>query len=332
MQNNKEFRNAILGGAALTAASALVCAFLNPWCGLIALLADTAVILIYVFHTKKRYREIEHLNDYLMRVCMGEYDLEIQDNAEGELSILKNNLYKIILLLRSQNAALQKEKSGLADSLADISHQLKTPLAAMTVMTDILKTETDPQNREKFLKTVEAQTEKMNWLIVTLLKLSKLDAGTIELEEKPVKIASVVKKAAEPFLITADLRNITLDFSGLTDFTFTGDGNWSAEAIGNIIKNCLEHTADGGKIVLSAQETNIYNMLCIADNGCGIPETELPHIFDRFYHGEGASENSVGIGLALSKSILAREHATVIAESRVGEGTAFYIKFYKTVV
>ncbi len=286
----------------------------------------------YIFYTKKRYREIERLNDYLMRVCTGEYDLDIQDNTEGELSILKNNLYKIILLLRSQNAALQKEKLGLADSLADISHQLKTPLAAMTVMTDILKTETDPQNREKFLETVEAQTEKMNWLIVTLLKLSKLDAGTIELEEKPVKIASAVEKAVSPFLITADLRNITLDFSAVSDFTFTGDRSWSAEAIGNIVKNCLEHTEDGGKIVFSTEETNIYDMLCIADNGCGIPETELPHIFDRFYHGEGASENSVGIGLALSKSILAREHATIEAKSRVGEGTAFYIKFYKVIV
>ena len=286
----------------------------------------------YIFYTQKRYREIERLNAYLMRVCTGEYDLDIQDNTEGELSILKNNLYKIILLLRSQNAALQKEKLGLADSLADISHQLKTPLAAMTVMTDILKTETDPQNREKFLETVEAQTEKMNWLIVTLLKLSKLDAGTIELEEKPVKIASAVEKAVSPLLITADLRNITLDFSAVSDFTFTGDRSWSAEAIGNIVKNCLEHTEDGGKIVFTTEETNIYDMLCIADNGCGIPEAELPHIFDRFYHGEGASENSVGIGLALSKSILAREHATIEAKSRVGEGTAFYIKFYKVIV
>lgn len=332
MQNNKEFRNTILFGAVATAAAALICAFLNLWCALLVLVSGTAALLGYIFYTQKRYREIERLNAYLMRVCTGEYDLDIQDNTEGELSILKNNLYKINLLLRSQNAALQKEKLGLADSLADISHQLKTPLAAMTVMTDILKTETDPQNREKFLETVEAQTEKMNWLIVTLLKLSKLDAGTIELEEKPVKIASAVEKAVSPFLITADLRNITLDFSAVSDFTFTGDRSWSAEAIGNIVKNCLEHTEDGGKIVFTTEETNIYDMLCIADNGCGIPETELPHIFDRFYHGEGASENSVGIGLALSKSILAREHATIEAKSRVGEGTAFYIKFYKVIV
>ncbi len=332
MQNNKEFRNTILFGAVATAAAALICALLNLWCALLVLVSGTAALLGYIFYTQKRYREIERLNAYLMRVCTGEYDLDIQDNTEGELSILKNNLYKIILLLRSQNAALQKEKLGLADLLADISHQLKTPLAAMTVMTDILKTETDPQNREKFLETVEAQTEKMNWLIVTLLKLSKLDAGTIELEEKPVKIASAVEKAVSPFLITADLRNITLDFSAVSDFTFTGDRSWSAEAIGNIVKNCLEHTEDGGKIVFTTEETNIYDMLCIADNGCGIPETELPHIFDRFYHGEGASENSVGIGLALSKSILAREHATIEAKSRVGEGTAFYIKFYKVIV
>ncbi len=332
MRNNKEFRNTVLIGVSVTVAASIACAFLNLWCAALVLLSGLLSLIGYIVYTKKRYQEIAHLNDYLMRVCMGEYDLDIQDNAEGELSILKNNLYKILLLLRSQNAALQKEKLGLADSLADISHQLKTPLSAMTVMTDLLKAENDPQNREKFLEIIETQTDKMNWLIVTLLKLSKLDAGTIELEEKPVQIASVVQKAVAPFLLTADLRNITLDFSSLTNFTFTGDCNWSAEAVGNIIKNCLEHTEDGGKIVLSATETNIYDMLCIADNGCGIPATELPHIFERFYHGESASENSVGIGLALSKTILAREHATIEAKSQVGVGTAFYIRFYKTVV
>lgn len=332
MQNNKEFRNTVILSITITCIAAIICAFLNLLCALIVLLAGTGALLCYVLYTKRRYREIEQLNNYLMRVCAGEYDLDVQDNTEGELSILKNNLYKIILLLRSQNAALQKEKTGLADSLADISHQLKTPLAALTVMTDLLKAETDAENREKFLRIIEAQTEKMNWLIVTLLKLSKLDAGTIELEENAVSVASVAQKAAAPFLITADLRNITLDFSRLHDFKFTGDYNWSAEAIGNIVKNCLEHIEDGGKIVFSTEETNVYDMLCIADNGCGIPETELPHIFERFYHGEGASENSVGIGLALSKTIFAREHATIEAKSRVGEGTAFYIKFYKVIV
>lgn len=332
MQNNKEFRNTVILSVTITCISAAVCAFLNLLCALIVLLAGAVALLCYVLYTKRRYREIEQLNNYLMRVCAGEYDLDVQDNTEGELSILKNNLYKIILLLRSQNAALQKEKTGLADSLADISHQLKTPLAALTVMTDLLKTEQDAENRKKFLEIAEAQTEKMNWLIVTLLKLSKLDAGTIELEKQPVEIASVVQKAVSPFLITADLRNIALDFSALSDFTFTGDHGWSVEAIGNIVKNCLEHTEDGGKIVFSTEETNVYDMLCIADNGCGIPEAELPHIFERFYHGESASENSVGIGLALSKTIFAREHATIEAKSRVGEGTAFYIKFYKVIV
>ena len=332
MQNNKEFRNTVILSVTITCIAAGICVFLNLLCALIVLLSGAGALLCYVLYTKRRYRKIEQLNNYLMRVCAGEYDLDVQDNTEGELSILKNNLYKIILLLRSQNAALQKEKTGLADSLADISHQLKTPLAALTVMTDLLKAETDAENREKFLRIIEAQTEKMNWLIVTLLKLSKLDAGTIELEEKSVSVASVAQKAAAPFLITADLRNITLDFSNFNDFTFTGDYNWSAEAIGNIVKNCLEHIEDGGKIVFSTEETNVYDMLCIADNGCGIPETELPHIFERFYHGESASENSVGIGLALSKTILAREHATIEAKSRVGEGTAFYIKFYKVIV
>ncbi len=329
---NKDLRNTILLGAGITLVGAIICAFLNLWCAGIALTAGVGSLLVYIRYTKKRYRDIERLNDYLMRVCMGRYDLEVQDNAEGELSILKNNLYKMMLLLRSQNETLQKDKVCLSESLADISHQLKTPLSAMTVMTDLLKNETDAENRAKFTGIIENQTEKMNWLVVTLLKISKLDAGTITLEKNTVQIQSVIQRALEPFRITADLRNILLDTSAVSDFAFTGDESWSAEAIGNIVKNCLEHMQDGGRLTISTQHTGIYDMLCIADDGCGIAETELPHIFERFYHGEHASADSVGIGLALSKTIFDRERADITAESTVGVGTTFYIRFYKAIV
>ena len=329
---NKDFKNSVLLVCGITLVFAALCAFFSlPAAGL-CLLAGGISVGIYIAYTRRRYRDIECLNNYLSDVCAGVFRLDVPDNAEGELSILKNNLYKIMLLLNSQNDALRKDKTYLSESLADISHQLKTPLTSITMMCDLLKTETDPENREKFTSVIESQTEKMNWLIITLLKISKLDAGTAEFREEPVHIASVLEKALAPFLITAELRNIRILQGGVKDFVFTGDENWSAEAVGNILKNCLEHMEDGGVLTLSTEQTTIYDVLRITDDGCGIPKDELPHIFERFYHGKNAAADSVGIGLALSKTIFGREHGEIEVQSREGVGTEFCIKFYKTIV
>lgn len=329
---NRAFNRSVIFAAVVFAVATVACAFLDWRCALICLAAGILSVLLYIGYTQKRYREIVKLNDYLSRVCAGFYDLDVQDNAEGELSVLKNNLYKIMLLLQSQNDALRKDKTYLAASLADISHQLKTPLTSITMMCDLLKTETDAQKRRQFTDIIESQAAKMNWLIITLLKISKLDAGTAEFHTDAVSVCTVLKKAAEPFLVTADLRNITLDFSGVSDFTFCGDENWTIEAVGNILKNCLEHMGDGGKLTVSTAQTAVYDLLRIEDDGCGIPPADLPHIFERFYHGKNAAEDSVGIGLALSKTVLNREHAKIEATSTEGVGTAFTIRFYKTVV
>ncbi len=329
---NRDFRVSVCFSILAVVAAAAACAFLNVWCACICLAGGTVSILISIRYTQKRYRDIEKLNDYLSHICAGFYDLDVQDNAEGELSILKNNLYKMMLLLRSQNDALQKDKTYLASSLADISHQLKTPLTSITVLCDVLKNETDEENRKKFTEIIESQAEKMNWLIITLLKISKLDAGTAEFHTAPVQIQTVLRRALEPFLVTADLRNITVDTENVSDFTFTGDENWSVEAVGNILKNCLEHMADGGRLTLSTAHTTVYDLLRIEDDGCGIQAEDLPHIFERFYHGKNASADSVGIGLALSKTVLNREHAQIEVQSREGVGTVFSLKFYKTVV
>lgn len=329
---NREFRYSVVAAAVVWTAATVACAFFNLWCALICFATGILSLLIYIFYTQKRYREIAKLNDYLSRVCAGFYDLDVQDNAEGELSVLKNNLYKMMLLLQSQNSALRKDKTYLAASLADISHQLKTPLTSITMMCDLLKNETDEENRKKFTDIIESQAAKMNWLIITLLKISKLDAGTAEFHADAVSIGTVLKKAQEPFLVTADLRNITLDFSGVTDFIFCGDENWTVEAVGNILKNCLEHMEDGSKLTVSTAQTAVYDLLRIEDDGCGILPEDLPHIFERFYHGKNASADSVGIGLALSKTVLNREHAKIEATSTEGVGTVFTIRFYKAVV
>ncbi len=254
-----------------------------------------------------------------------------KDNTEGELSILQNNLLKVISQLKTQNEVIAADKTYLADSLADISHQLKTPLTSMLVVSELLENETDADKRKEFTDIINIQCKKMSWLIQTLLKLSKLDAGTIEIGTDEIEIRDVIDESLKPFLLTLDLRNITVE-KNTSDFTFTGDRAWSAEALQNIIKNCIEHTPDGGALSIRTDETTVFSRIVISDNGCGIAKEDLPHVFERFYHGKNSSAESVGIGLALSKTILNKENASVTVKSTEGEGTEFEIKFYKSVV
>ncbi len=314
-----------------TAVVSIICFFINSACGVLCLLLGISITTVFVVCTKKRYKNLSELNNYLSLVLSGEYNLDINENAEGELSILKNNLYKIITTLSTQNAMLKKDKVYLADSLADISHQLKTPLTSMMVMTDLLQ-ESEPGGKEQeFISIIENQLEKMRWLILNLVKLSKLDADTVEFKHELVPIEKVIRESIKPFLVMLDLKGISL-INNINDFSFTGDKNWSIEAFENILKNCIEHTDKNGKLIISGKSTNIYDSVIITDNGCGIAPEDLPHIFERFYHGKNSSGDSVGIGLALAKMVFEKENASVSVKSTLGEGTIFEIRFYKAII
>lgn len=321
----------ILAGAALFAAAGVML-FFSPICAAVTAALGIGMTVTFYIYTNKRFQEIEKLNDYLTQVCAGNFDLAIDSNEEGELSLLKNNIYKVILMLRSTHDEVLKSKENLADSLADISHQMKTPLTSMTVMSDLLKEETDEANRKTFIKNIDTQLDKMNWLIITLLKLSKIDAGTVAFKKETYSLSGAVKKATEPFAITADLQNVAICCDVDPKLRVTGDVKWDVEAFTNIIKNCLEHTPPGGTLTVQAKETLVYTELTIEDTGSGISKEELPHIFERFYRGKNSSENSVGIGLALAQTILNREKAMLDVESELGKGTKFSIRFYKTIV
>lgn len=328
---NRELKLPLFAGAAVTLAFSAAAFCINKLCGALCLAAGLALICIFCVFTKKRYDRIRRLNDYLSLVCSGNYDFDIADNSEGELSILKNNLYKVVVLLRTSNEALKKDKLYLADSLADISHQLKTPLTSMTVITDLIKTEQDREKQAEFARIIENQLGRMNWLVATLLKLSKLDAGTVQFAARPVEVRELVDESLKPFLLTLDLKNISVR-KDIADFTFTGDRNWCIEALQNIIKNCIEHTEENGLIEIETAATTLYSQIVIKDNGCGIPEADLGHIFERFRRGSNSKPDSVGIGLALSKAILQKHNAALSAENIETGGSAFTIKFYKSIV
>lgn len=328
---NKDAKITALLGIGITAILSIICFIINVWAGAFCLVLGIALTGVYFYNIKKRNDKINELNNYLSLMCSGNFDLDIMDNSEGEMSILKNNLYKIMTLLKTQNEQLNTDKLYLADSLADISHQLKTPLTSMMVMSDLLKDEKNEDKRNEFLSIIEVQLDKMKWLITNLLKISKLDAGTTEFKHEKFNISPVLEKSLKPFYVTCDIREIEID-NEINDFEFVGDDSWTGEAIENIIKNCIEHTENNGKLRFFSERTNVYNSLFIQDNGCGISKEDLPHIFERFYHGKNSSSESVGIGLALAKTVLEKEKGDIIVNSELGKGSIFELRFYKAIV
>lgn len=311
----------------------VVLAFLtDPIAGVLLLAVSLSLLVLSVIYTRRRYQDITELTGYLRRIAGGDYSLDIRDNTEGELSILKNDIYKVTLILSKQAELLKSEKEQLADALSDISHQLKTPLTSMLVMAELLsKSELEPAKRAEFTKNLKLQLERMEWLLTSLLKLSKLDAGTIEFKKEAISAEALVNHAVKPLLIPMELKEQKLVLEGEHTATFLGDFNWTSEAILNILKNCMEHTGVGGTITVRYSENPLYTELLITDNGSGISKEDLPFIFKRFYRGKNAGAESVGIGLAMAKSIVMSQNGDISVTSRLKEGTRFSIKFYKQV-
>lgn len=283
--------------------------------------------------TKWRYKEIEKLSGYLQQIASGDFHLDVRDNNEGELSILKNNIYKVTKMLSSHSDVLQEDKAKLTNAISDISHQLKTPLTSMMVMADLLRDKhLDENKRLEFTRNIQIQLKRMEWLVSSLLKLSKIDAGTIVFKKEKVLVRSLIQNAVEPLLVPMDIKMQQLDVTGNPDAVFLGDYHWTTEALVNILKNCVEHTGEGGKISVQFSENALYTEIIISDNGKGIAKEDLPYIFKRFYKGKNASEESVGIGLAMAHSIITSQNGDIEVKSQTGAGTIFHIKFYKQVV
>ena len=329
---NKDFRRIMIIGSTVTFFMSLGgFVFAGIPAGIIPLITGVILLAVFFFYTKKRYIRLEKINDYLVKVLSEADTPDILEQEEGELSILSNNIYKAASTLKVQNEILSDDKKQLASAIADISHQLKTPLTSMMVMNDLLYAEEDPSKRQEFLQTQSAQLSRMNWLIQTLLKLSKLDAGTIELKREKIEVTELLAEVIKPFEIQFELRNISYkQDSG--DISFACDKNWTVEALQNIVKNCIEHMDEGGELRISTLDTSLYVQITIEDTGCGIAPEDIPHIFERFYKGKNAGKDSVGIGLALTKAIIEDQHGEITVKSTEGEGSVFSVKFYKTIV
>ena len=331
LQNNKELARGIAILAAATVILTAIGFVVSAVCGILVLFACVAVGAVHVGTEVYRYRKLQKLSADLDRLLISGVPLPITEYNEGELSILATQVQKLTLRLTEAAEVVEADKKHLADSLADISHQLRTPLTAMNLTTTMLRSSnlTD-EKRMELTGELRSLLTRTDWLVETLLKISKLDADTVKLAKETVFVSELIARSAAPIAIPMDLRNQTLVIN-CGEERFTGDMVWSAEALGNILKNCMEHTPEGGTITVTAQETALYTQIEVEDTGSGFDPKDIPHLFERFYKGSNASQNSYGIGLALARTVITAQNGTVQAVNG-STGAKFVIKFYKQVI
>lgn len=326
MLRNKETLIYTISAFIITAAVSALCFFIDLRAGVLCLLGCAGIFSLCIAFTLRRYRGIAGLSLYLRRILHGEAALDIRDNSEGELSILKNEIYKAAIALTEQADALRKDKLELAAALSDISHQLKTPLTSLGIMVDLLEQDNlPPEKRREFISSMRFGLGRMEWLVLTLLKLARLDAGAAGLKKERELLSRLAEKALAPMLVPMEIKEQTYGTGGEDAEVFC-DPDWTAEALGNIVKNAVENTPDGGHVDISYGANPIYAYIQVKDNGSGIAREDLPHLFKRFYRGKNAGRGSVGIGLAMSMAIMQKQNGDI--EAANDNGSVFTLKFY----
>ena len=316
-----------------TLAAAAGAALFHPVFAVYVFFVSMVCAARYLAFTKKRYDTVSELNYQLDRILHGDYRMDLIPDEEGELALLTSEIYKVTLRLKEQADALEQETRYLSDSLADISHQIRTPLTSMRMIVPRLqREELTSEERRKYVGEVIGLLSRTEWLIASLLKMARLESGTAVVQCERIFAAEVVEQALSPVDILIDLKEITCEVSIKKNTGFTGDLHWSAEAVGNVIKNCVEHMPERGKLEIYGDENPVYTELLIADSGPGIASEDIPHLFERFYRGKDSGTDHVGIGLALSRMIVHRQNDTIQVENRREGGAKFTIRFYKGAV
>ena len=288
---------------------------------------SAGIFCLYFFRENKKIGDIA---EYVHAIHRKQYDLCLSENEEGVISRLKNELYKVTVMLKEEAEKNRKEKEQMKDSLADISHQIKTPMTSILVLLDNIRGMELPQEvQEKFLAEINRQFLWVNSLVISLLKLSRLDSGVVEMKKEKIDLYEFFEEIRESLSIPAETANVFLEIEENKEASFYGDGYWEREAMTNLVKNAIEHTKSGKKVFISFEETYFYTKIYIKDQGEGMEKEELEKIFDRFYSRKGAGNGHVGIGLSLAKKIIELDGGMVKADSEVGKGSAFEVRFGK---
>lgn len=286
------------------------------------------VILIIFKYDNKKTKEINDITKYIEELNKKNYSLYIDDISEDELSILKNEIYKTTVLLKEDAINSKKDKIELKKSLEDISHQLKTPLTSILILLDNLleNPEMDKKIREDFIRDIKREINNINFLVQSILKLSRFDTNSVNFIVADVNVKDLIEECIKNVSLLTEVKNVNIKLNINKDFSIKCDRRWQVEAITNIIKNCVEHTND--MVVIDIDDNNVYSSIVIRDNGKGISKKDLKNIFKRFYRGENAKADSIGIGLSLAKSIIEKDNGNISVESSCS-GSVFCIKYYK---
>lgn len=297
--------------------------------GIILITANLLFVLTFIVYLKYRQVKIEKLTKYIQKLSNKDYSLDIEENSEGELNSLKNELYKITVMLKETAEIAVASKEALSKSVSDISHQLKTPLTSILILLDNLNESENMDNdtRKDFLREISKQIKDMNFLVIALLQLSRLDAGVVEFLNEEINLSIMINEIKNNLEIMSEVKNVELDIKGKKDVYINGDYNWNKEAIQNIVKNAIEHASS--KVTIDITENDVYCKVEITDDGGGINEDDIKHIFERFYKASNSSENSIGIGLSLAKEIIEKQNGYITVESKIGIGSKFIIKYMK---
>ena len=328
---NKEVLNTLILQIVIGTVASVVGFVFNYVAGIVAVSLSFAFIIVYYITTYNRYKQITTLSEDINKILHGDNTISFDNYTEGVLSVLHSEVHKMTIRLREQQQRLIDDKVYLADSIADISHQIRTPLTSINLLVQFLsKPDLSEDKKHQHIIELNRMLSRIDSLITALLKISKLDAKTVQFKPLKVSLEQLINKSCEPLLVPFELRGQELVISAQGEFF--GDLAWTCEAVGNIVKNCMEHTHEGGKVEITAVENPIYSEIVIKDNGTGIDKDDLPHIFERFYKGKNSDGNSFGVGLALARMIITGQNGTVKAENRKDKGAKFTIRFYKRTV
>ncbi len=298
---------------------------------IIVIILINLLVAYLLYKMLSRYRKkIINVTKYVEDINNHNYTLLINENDEGELSKLRNELYKITVTLKEGNINVSKQKESLKEALSDISHQIKTPLTSINILLDSLDNpDMDPKTRNEFLSEIQSQVSKIEFLTLTLLKLARFDTNTIKFKREKINIYQLLQDVLDNVSILLEVKNISLNINCSKKITMIGDYKWELEALTNIVKNAIEYSYDNSKIDINVLDNALYTKINIQDYGCGIPQNEISHIFERFYKASNTSKNSFGIGLSLAKKIIEEDNGHIKAISKENEGTLMEIKYLK---
>ncbi|NMS91446.1 HAMP domain-containing histidine kinase [Clostridioides difficile] len=329
MLRNREFLKFTILFSLITVVTVTLGFSINMVAGILVIVSDVAFGTIFLIFTKARYKSIAHISEQIDIVLHNADHIYIAEVDEGELSILQSEITKMTLRIREQNDALKKERKHLADSLADIAHQLRTPLTSVTLILSLLESNPNEDERKDLIRETEELLVQVDWLITSLLKLSRLDAGIVEFQSEQIDVNDLIYTATRPFMIPMELHNIDLQIDMPKDVIIQGDSSWLSEAIQNILKNCMEKAGDNGKIEIICEDNTLFTEISIHDSGMGFEKDDLPFLFDRFYRGKNTNMAGYGIGLSLCKTIIVRQGGTITAKNHPYGGAIFAIRFPK---